>query len=560
MHGPAEKLRPERILRRVAELTRFHRIQGSKGLVDAVEYLRDELSNIGLSPKTHYEKYDGKSWYLTLRSPIAWDLLEGEVRFNEKTLSSEETPLVVMAHSPPGEGEAEIVPILNDSDWERAHGKVVLVGKNFRKAYGKANEIGAVAFVSYREGTDDAVPYIGLFLTEEDLKWAKIPAFAVPESWAKKMISDYLSGKKPRLSFRAVTEIKSSEKLPILYTEIGEPPFILLTAHICHPRPGANDNASGSAMLVELAEVLSKVYESDFRFGFAFLWIPEYYGSQAFIGRKGEPNDYYSAINLDMVGGSEDRSGSTIMLVRTPLSRFSIVSGVLEYFLKRHNLSSKKSLSGSEIPAVKFRAYPYEMGSDHDVFNFFGIPSVMPITWPDRFYHSNMDTPEKLSMESLAIIGRSVLSSVIFLAGEDEGKLRRFARGYSLKYLGELAMERETEMAEKLVMLGLSRDSKFTGMDIGYEFEKTPWLRWKLRGRIGEDIIKNKAPERLEEFEKLTEEGKALIDLHELVMLGELLPKNEAYKALSEEYGEIEKSTLEVLIGLLEEAEIVETV
>lgn len=556
-NGVVDSLKPERILYHIEAIAQFHRIQGSRGLVEAVKYVQENLSAWGLESKLYTERYDGKSWYLTLQSPIAWNLIDGEIRFGEKKLGFEDTPLVVMAHSPSGEGEAEVLPILKEEDWKDADGKAVLVGRNWRDAYKRANEAGASAFIAYREGTGNAVPYIGLFLTEEELEWAKIPSFAVPESWAKEMISKHLSGKKPRLKFRAETEVKPSEKLPVLYAEVGEPPFILFTAHICHPKPGANDNASGSAMLMELARVLSRAYRNDFRFGFAFLWIPEYYGTQAFVERYAELDRYYSVINLDMVGGSEDRSGSTVMLVRTPLSRFSVLSGVLEYFLNKYNLSGRKSFSGSEIPLLKAYPYAYEMGSDHDVFNFFGVPAVMPITWPDRFYHSSMDTPEKISLDSLAVIGRAVLASALFLAGEDKKRLKGFARGYSLKYLGELSMEGETEVAEKLVMRGLSRDSEFLDINLGHRFETAPWIEWKIKGRLGRDIINAKVPEKVEEFKKLTEDRRVIVHLHELLMLGEILPEEEAYRALSEEYRKTDREKLGKLVGILEEGGII---
>ena len=245
-----------------------------------------------------------------------------------------------------------------------------------------------------------------------------------------KIIEKTAAGESVRARFSVEVEIKKRETLPILYSEIGEPPYILFTAHLCHPKPGANDNASGSAMAMELAKILSRLWKGSFRFGFAFLWIPEYYGTQAFLEKHSSPDRYYTVINLDMVGGSADRSGSTVMVVRTPLSRFSIVSGILERFLDFFNLSGERSFSGSPTPILPVRAYPYEMGSDHDVFNFFGVPSVMPITWPDRFYHSSEDTPEKISRTTLSIIGRSVLSTALFLAKGEKKDLQRFARGY----------------------------------------------------------------------------------------------------------------------------------
>ncbi|ACS33496.1 DUF4910 domain-containing protein [Thermococcus gammatolerans] len=557
----SEVLSSERILHDIVEISQFHRIQGSKELVEAVRYIEEELSAWGVSSRLIREKYDGESWYLTLRSPIAWDLVGAEIEFDGHRLNSSRTPLVAMAHSPPGEGEGEVLPIIREEDWERAEGKVVLVGENWRKAYRRANESGAAAFLAYRRGTGSAVPYIGLFLSKDDLKWARIPALAVPETWAEEAIRKHLSGKSPKVKFRVEVEVRERETLPILYAEIGEPPYILFTAHICHPRPGANDNASGSAMLMELARVLSRVWNGSFRFGFAFLWIPEYYGTQAFVKEHARMEDYYAVINLDMVGGSVDRSGSTVMVVRTPLSNFSVLSGIIEASLSLANMRGGKSFSGSPMPLLPVKAYPYEMGSDHDVFNFFGVPAVMPITWPDRFYHSSEDSPEKVSRATLDVIGRGVLSAVLFLARGEKNDLQRVSRGYAMKYLGELAMETETEVAERLVMNGLARDSRFLGIDLGHSFEEKPWLKWSARGRISVEFIRGRNTSLAEEFEKLTEDRRVITHLHELVMLGEKLPEEKAYKALREEYSDINEEKLERLerlVGILLETGIVE--
>ncbi|CAI1492327.1 Putative aminopeptidase [Thermococcus nautili] len=553
MKLPDVRLSPERVLKEISEIAEFHRIQGSRELVESVEMIKERLDELGVENRLLRSAYDGKTWHGTLASPIAWNPVRGELSYGERKLTTEESPLLIMAHSPDGEAKAELLPVFRDEDWEKAEGKIVLVGRNWRDAYKRANEAGAKAFIAYREGTGEFYPYIGLFLTRDDLEWAKIPALAVPESVAKDMISKSLKGG-VEVSVSVQVETPEREDLPMLYATIGEAPYIVFSAHICHPKPGANDNASGSAMLIELARKLSEAYNDSFRFGFAFLWIPEYHGTQAFF-ESVKPEEFYANVNLDMVAGSPDRSGSTLMLVRTPFSRFSIVSGLLEHFIGLTNRKGK-SFSGSELPAIAFKAYPYEMGSDHDIFNFFGVPGTMPITWPDRVYHSSGDTVEKVALETIAIIGNAVLAAALTLAKEDKEKLRRFARGYAMKVLGEVSMNTETEESEKLVMKGLARDSKFLGFELGYEFESEPWLEWKLRGILNERLIRRNGGN-AEEFKKLTEDRKVYAQLHELLMLSELLPKERAFKALEEEYGRADKEKLERLVSVLEGAKIV---
>ncbi len=523
----AQSFSSDNVLKSIFDITKYNRIQGSKGLVDAARYVYERVKALGVDAKLIEEVYDGEQWYLTLQTPVAWELVEGSIEFGDKRLTTACSPLLVLPHSPSGDVEGEVVHI--DSPFD---GKIVLAGKNWREAYKKACKGGAKGFIAYRAGTDEAFPYIGLFLRKKDLEYAKIPAVAVPESTARE-----IENKRVKISVK--TEIKAKEVMPIVYAEMGKPPFILFSAHMCHPQPGANDNASGSAMLIELARALT--YDPSFRFGFAFLWVPEHYGTQAFIEKHADVSRYYACINLDMVGGSCDRSGSHIMVVRTPLSRFSILSGLLEYYLDAIDVRSEK-FSNVALQDLQFKTYPYVIGSDHDIFNFFGVPSAMLITWPDRYYHSSGDRVENLSSRTIEIIGKSALATALALAKSDD--LQRFAKAYAMKYIGENSMGKRTEVTEKLVNMGLNRD-------LLIEAHKSDgWLSWKRKGLISEDLIKD------ERFRELAD--KNLASLYELLMLGELLPEKESFKALREEFGEIDEEGLRELLRMIVKADIVE--
>lgn len=539
----------DRTLGNIADITKFHRIQGSKELVEAAKYILKELWLSGIKAELLEDAYDGEKLHLTLKSPVAWDVIEGFVEINGKKLTTSKTPLTVMAHSPSGEAGGEVVLIESEDDWKNAKGKIVLAGKEWRENYEKANKNGAVGFIIYKKGSGKAVPYVGLFLTKRDLEWAKIPAVAISEEWAEEIIARLKKGEKVEAKIKTVTEIGEKQTLPMVYAEIGKAPYILFTAHICHPSPGANDNASGSGLLLEIARVLNNLYTEEFRFGFAFLWIPEYHGSQAFIEKFAKLEDYYVSINLDMVGGSEDRANSTLMLIKTPLSRFSIVNGLLEYFVNLLN-SQGKSFGGEALPKLKFKAYSYEAGSDHDVLNFFGVPSLMLITWPDKYYHTSEDSLEKLSKDSLEIAGKSIVATVLALAMAEKNELKRFARGYIMKYLGELGLDRDIEVSEKLIMSGLLRDSKFLGINLGHELEPNPWLKWERRGIISVKAIKEINEEVAEELRRLFKDSK-IHQVYELLMLGEVLSKEESFKALEEEFGKIEREKLERVLELL---------
>ena len=85
---------------------------------------------------------------------------------------------------------------------------------------------------------------------------------------------------------------------------------MLLTAHLCHPRPSANDNASGVAALLAAAGCWPTLPGGG---GCAvrFLWGPEFLGIAAYLhdvvhaGRAPVP---VLALNVDMAG--EDVGGA----------------------------------------------------------------------------------------------------------------------------------------------------------------------------------------------------------------------------------------------------------
>src|SRR5262249_20071661 len=94
------------------------------------------------------------------------------------------------------------------------------------------------------------------------------------------------------------------------------PGEVLVTAHLCHPQPGANDNASGAAASLEVARVLAALAAggewSEPRRSVRFLWMPEFTGTYAWQALRPEAvRATIAAVNLDMVGEAQADCGST---------------------------------------------------------------------------------------------------------------------------------------------------------------------------------------------------------------------------------------------------------
>jgi hypothetical protein len=73
---------------------------------------------------------------------------------------------------------------------------------------------------------------------------------------------------------------------------------------------------------------------------------------------------------------------------------------------------------------------PYEGGSDHTVFQGAGIPSVLDWHFTDRYYHSNLDTPDKTSPDEMRNVGVGCRRlGVAAGVGEPADRSRRRRRG-----------------------------------------------------------------------------------------------------------------------------------
>lgn len=162
------------------------------------------------------------------------------------------------------------------------------------------------------------------------------------------------------------------------------------------PVPGANDGASGVAVLLELARTLPRravpvqlvFFDAEDDGGFAgWDWL---LGSRAFVASLStHPR---AAIILDMVG---DRDLNIYMECNSnPALDQSI-------WAQATALGYAKQF----IPRIK-----YCMLDDHTPFLQAGIPAIDIIDFDYPYWHTAADTADKVSAQSLQVVGRTVLA------------------------------------------------------------------------------------------------------------------------------------------------------
>jgi glutaminyl-peptide cyclotransferase len=181
---------------------------------------------------------------------------------------------------------------------------------------------------------------------------------------------------------------------------------------------GANDSGSSSGVLLQLARVFAKGPRLGPELQFVFFDGEEcmqsygpndgLQGSRHYARRlvdEGRNDEVLGVIVMDMIGDQN----LTVTLPRNGTSR--LMTAVL-------------NASYAENARNKFSLHPFEIGDDHVPFLELGMPAVDIIDFdygsaPGRndYWHTLEDTVDKISVESLGIIGRVVIRVVNDLAG-----------------------------------------------------------------------------------------------------------------------------------------------
>ena len=433
----------ERTKRLTNILSQYHRIQASKEFLTASKFIYDKLKNIG-DNKCQIHEYvaDGTKRYYDWYSPLSWDIEDGElIQLEPERLilcQFSETPESICTHSKDTDIEGEVIHIgsakpeeVKDRDIE---GKIVLTTGRPRAMIEQLEELGAIGVIAYpseerAQGYSEMIQYVGLWPNADNIEKSTF-GFSLSRRQASKLISQIKQKKKIIVKAKIKASLYAGN-MHVLSTKIEGTKRpreeIILIAHICHPAPSANDNASGSALLFEIYRSLKTmidkgVIEKPHR-TIRFLWVPEFSGTLPWIIEKKKEEGFTPifCINLDMVGEHPVHVGYPFTFnqssISTPSYLNDIVAEVIEH-VKDNPAAIERG--GWQFP-WNHRIVPYSGGSDHILFNDepFRIPSVM-FGHPDTFHHTNLDTIEKVDQTTLKRVGITTLATTIIGSSLDK--------------------------------------------------------------------------------------------------------------------------------------------
>jgi Zn-dependent M28 family amino/carboxypeptidase len=440
------------------------RLAGNPAFDQSQQLIFDRLSGAGLQPR--FEEYPNTAG--------GWEHTLGTLRLGGPggdVLLSRETHRVALAinsYSTPAGGVT--LPLIDVGagtsaaayEGKDVTGAVVLATGSLGQVFKQAvRDRGAAGVIS-----SDIAPYTKPAETPDVLQWGSIPDDGTRRSFGFKATPRVAAKLKSELGKGAVAvhvEVASTFHRKPNRNLIVEIPGrthpgqrIVLAAHV--QEPGANDNATGCGTLLAAAIAIQQgiargVLPPPAR-TLTFMWVDEIRGSEQWISANAERvKDVVAMLSLDMTGEDTTKTGGTFLIEKQPdpsaiwarpsdphsewgASKVDPAS-VRGSFL--NDLHLGVALRRARDTKWIVRTNPYEGGSDHTVFMRAGVPSLLNWHFTDRYYHTNLDTIDKVSGAEMQHVAIVVGTTALFLASADASDvpamtaLMEFARDARLR-------------------------------------------------------------------------------------------------------------------------------
>jgi len=416
-------------------ITLYHRTRASSQFRQAAEHVLARLQAYGFEGAEILEyPADGKTMFGTQKSRFAWDVefaelweLDDDDRRVKRHGSWEALPLSVAQDSVSGNVKTALVDIgegTSDADYasKDLSGRLVLTSSQPEVVAERAvGELGAAGIISYAPNQKSA------WWKEDDrlVRWGHLDGFADTKTFAfmislgvaRQLQARLAAGEEIVFDAQIRAHLREgryalvSAVIPGVATPGTDPALaaeeIVYSCHLDHPRPGANDNASGCVSILEAARVLQRLITLGTlpppRRSLRFIWPAEIEGSIIYLSSLDSTAHIKANIHLDMVGGGAVTK-SVFRISGGPMSLPTFIADAGHEIGHFVNDQTERYASGEDVPfplvSVEGSKNPQlaliediDLGSDHQVFNegSFGIPGIYLHDWPDRYIHTNFD-------------------------------------------------------------------------------------------------------------------------------------------------------------------------
>lgn len=255
-------------------------------------------------------------------------------------------------------------------------------------------------------------------------------------------------GRGQRITIRSVVRAETVlTQMQVVHAEIAgdgsTTQEVAISGHLYegYIKQGANDDNSGCALTLEIGRAYIKLIAEGKlprpKRTINFQWLPEISGTTAWLNAHPDKEKaIIGTLNFDMEGIRLTASRSYWIMQRTPDTFPSYLNDIGQSMMEYDSELTRERVryrANGYLPSVNI-ASPYGSNdafyikidkhygsSDHVTYMQHGIPAVMFITWPDMWYHSSADTPDKLDstqFKRAAIVGTGALA--VLATGSEE--------------------------------------------------------------------------------------------------------------------------------------------
>lgn len=428
----------------VTRMAPLWRLAGNEPFDRSLEWIQARLTAEGIETRTDTIPSTSPGWHMH-DAVLRLDSAEGEIVLSRE---QDRVPLAINSWSTPAGG---LLTRLVDvgSGTEAGHyegvdvaGAVVLADGPLAAVWSQAVKArGAAGVIS-----TEIAAYTRPESTPDVLQWGSIPYVADRPSFGFKATPRAGRRLRERLTLAPVqvhARIETDFHRRPVRTLIAEFPGstwpddrVVLVAHV--QEPGANDNASGCGTLLAAALAIQHAIETKQipppARTLTLIWGDENRASDAWIAEDpGRASRVLAMMSLDMTGEDTSKTGGTFLIEKGPdptafWERPSDphtewgASEVDRTLLKGtflNDLHLAVALRRARETGWVVRTNPYEGGSDHTSFTRAGVPALLNWHFTDRYYHTNLDTIDKVSPVTMGHVATVVATTAMFLAAAD---------------------------------------------------------------------------------------------------------------------------------------------
>ena len=455
-------------------VAQYWRVAGNTGFNKSVYWIAEHLEKAGYVLEDKATAANRLTYRIETREMEhpTWEPVSASLQ-----IAGEETPLLVSERnrnmtylnstSTSKEGIiAEVVQLSKDTSIAdyNLKGKVVYSASSARGLYQEVLDKGALGIITYNNPS-----YLQPEKNTTSIQFRSLPPQTDSQFWgialsyaAKERLESALAKGKVEVLVNIQTKTYESEELTVVANIKGAKlpkERLVFSAHI--QEPGANDNASGVGAQLEMATLAADLFKTEeitLDRTMTFLWGDEIISTRRYIQEDSKRAASIKwGVSLDMVGENTAITGGSFLIEKMPDpsavwtrgkdkhsewgGKVLTLEDMKPHYLNDFMIDTFKNQGA--FANWEVNTNPFEGGSDHTPFLNADIPGLLLWHFTDQFYHTDSDTIDKVSQETLKNVGTGALVSALILLNANTETAEQVLRTIENAALNRLKIEYE---------------------------------------------------------------------------------------------------------------------